>query len=244
MAESRRATESSPGDGDVAASRADNRPPDGAPPDPARQSRDLWPCRGLGAVPRNGVVFLEEQLTIQVPVGVAAGRISAWLDGAFDGASDGPSDGATDGADGTAPAGLGADAYAAGNAVLRRAGFAGITKEVAIQTLPPYQRGETTVIVTRMVATGAAGYLFPVLDADFELSPIHDGETRVLLRGTYRPPLGSLGAALDRAVLHRAAEATVRRLISQAAEVATEAPPGGFRAEPDRADLDPCANNG
>ena len=236
MAESRRASGSSAGDGDTAASRADNRVPDGAPSDRARQSRDQWPCRGLGAVPRNGVVFLEEQLTVQVPVGVAAGRISAWLDGA----SGGPSDGADD----TGQDGLGADAYAAGNAVLRRAGFAGITKEVTIQTLPPYQRGETTVIVTRMVATGAAGYLFPVLDADFELSPIHDGETRVLLRGTYRPPLGSVGAALDRAVLHRAAEATVRRLISQAAEAATEAPPEGFRAEVDRADLDPCANNG
>lgn len=244
MAESRRATGSSAGGGDGAASRLDHHVPNEAPPDRPCQSRDLWPCRGLGAVPRNGVVFLEEQLTVQVPVGVAAGRISAWLDGKSDGPSDGPSDGASDDADGTGPAGLGADAYAAGNAVLRRAGFAGITKEVAIQTLPPYQRGETTVIVTRMVATGAAGYLFPVLDADFELSPTHDGETRVLLRGTYRPPLGSLGAALDRAVLHRAAEATVRRLITQAAEVATETPPEGFRAELDRADLDPCANNG
>lgn len=175
---------------------------------------------------RNGVVFLEEQLTVHVPVGIAAARISAWLDGA------------SESADQSGHASLGTDAYAAGTAVLRRAGFAGITKEVAVRTLPPYDRGATVVIVMRMVATGAAGYLFPVLDADLELSPLGDGATRLLLRGTYRPPLGSVGAALDRAVLHRAAQSTVRRLLSQASEVASETPPERFPVE-----LDPFADN-
>lgn len=178
---------------------------------------------GSAAKPPNGVVFLEDQLTVQVPVGIAAGRISAWLDGA------------SELVDENGDARLGTDAYAAGNAELRRAGFAGITKEVAVQTLPPYDRGGTVVIVMRMVATGAAGYLFPVLDADLELSPLPDGATRMLLRGTYRPPLGSVGLALDRAVLHRAAKATVRRLLSQAGEVASE----GFPLV-----LDPFATNG
>lgn len=164
----------------------------------------------------NARMFLEEQLTVHVPVDVAAARISAWL---------APPPTPTVVHPGSEDTGIGAEAYAAGTAVLSRAGFAGLTKEVAVQTLPPHHRGRTVVIVVRMVATGPAGHLFPVLDADLELSPVSDHVTLVFLRGTYRPPLGSVGAVLDRAVLHHAAKATARRLISQAAEAATNEPP-------------------
>jgi hypothetical protein len=43
--------------------------------------------------------------------------------------------------------------------------------------------------------------------------------TLLVLDGVYRPPLGSLGAGLDRAIMHRAATATVRVFIGRFAEV-------------------------
>jgi hypothetical protein len=57
--------------------------------------------------------------------------------------------------------------------------------------------------------------LFPVLDADITLVP-HGSEASLLaVSGAYRPPLGALGAALDRAVLHRVAEATIQSFVNQ-----------------------------
>lgn len=54
-----------------------------------------------------------------------------------------------------------------------------------------------------------AGVLFPELDADLWLAKIGSDETRLTLRGTYKPPLGALGWVADRALLGRVAEATV-----------------------------------
>jgi len=47
-------------------------------------------------------------------------------------------------------------------------------------------------------------------------------KTRVMLNGCYRPPLGRLGAGLDRAVLHRVASATIRALLRSIADELTE----------------------
>ena len=38
------------------------------------------------------------------------------------------------------------------------------------------------------------------------------------LVGAYRPPLGGLGAGLDRAILHRAATATIRTFLGRVAD--------------------------
>jgi hypothetical protein len=47
-------------------------------------------------------------------------------------------------------------------------------------------------------------------------------KTRVMLNGCYRPPLGRLGAGLDRAVLHRIASVTIRALLRSIADELTE----------------------
>ena len=57
---------------------------------------------------------------------------------------------------------------------------------------------------------GPGSRLFPVLDADLTLTPAAEHAALLTLAGTYRPPLGSLGAGPDRLLLHRVAEATVR----------------------------------
>src|SRR6266498_2836761 len=76
------------------------------------------------------------------------------------------------------------------------------------------------------------GGLFPVLDADLTLTPVGAG-TLMRLDGAYRPPLAGVGAGLDRVVLHRAAMATVRSLLTRVAgALASPAPaaqPGAGR---------------
>ena len=55
-----------------------------------------------------------------------------------------------------------------------------------------------------------AALLFPDLTADLILSSRGSHETELTLKGTYQPPLGTLGKLADRTVLHRVAEATVK----------------------------------
>ncbi len=44
------------------------------------------------------------------------------------------------------------------------------------------------------------------------------------LAGSYRPPLGSLGEVLDRAILHRVAAATIRSFLAQVAAQLADQP--------------------
>jgi hypothetical protein len=66
------------------------------------------------------------------------------------------------------------------------------------------------VVAIRWEATGPGGALFPALDADIKLTPAGDDATMLTVSGAYRPPLGSLGAGLDRMIMHRVAQATIR----------------------------------
>ena len=70
-------------------------------------------------------------------------------------------------------------------------------------------------LAIRWEATGSGGGLFPVLDADLTMAPDGERATIVTLAGAYRPPLGAMGAALDRAILHRVASATIRAVLTQ-----------------------------
>ena len=113
-------------------------------------------------------------------------------------------------------------AYADGLAGLIRVGpfgaVLGASKLVRVQVLEPVPRDETVVLPLRWEASGAAGRLFPVLDADLVLTPSGESAATLALNGAYRPPLGSLGEVLDRAVLNRAAAATVRSLLARVAD--------------------------
>jgi len=62
----------------------------------------------------------------------------------------------------------------------------------------------------RWEATGPGGALFPALDADIKLTQAAEDATMLAVSGVYRPPLGTLGARLDLAALHRIAQATIR----------------------------------
>jgi carbon monoxide dehydrogenase subunit G len=94
----------------------------------------------------------------------------------------------------------------------------GMSKLVRVHFRDVVTREDTALLTLRWEATGHGGGMFPALDADITLTPGGAEETRLTLAGAYRPPLASLGAGLDRRILHRVATATVRSLVSHVTE--------------------------
>jgi hypothetical protein len=98
----------------------------------------------------------------------------------------------------------------------------GVSKQVQVRLIGPVRRDGTITVWLRWEATGPAGALFPVLDADLELRPEGLEKARLTLNGCYRPPLGRMGSGLDRAVLHRVTAATIRALLRGIADTLAE----------------------
>jgi hypothetical protein len=115
---------------------------------------------------------------------------------------------------------------------LLRVGPAGpvAAKLVRVRFLDPVYRGDVMTVGLRWEAAGAAGTLFPVLDANISISPAGGETARLTLAGSYRPPLGRLGAGLDRAIMHRVATATVRCLLQNVADALVSPAPAGTSA--------------
>ncbi|MDQ2873655.1 MAG: hypothetical protein M3Y33_02045 [Actinomycetota bacterium] len=93
-----------------------------------------------------------------------------------------------------------------------------VPKLVRVRFREPAGGDDRAVFAIRWEAAGPGGGLFPALDADITMVPAAGQTTRLTLAGVYRPPLAGLGAALDRAIMHRVATVTVRSLLSQAAD--------------------------
>jgi len=72
-------------------------------------------------------------------------------------------------------------------------------------------------ITLRWKAAEDAG-LFPVMNAELALYPLSSSETQLDLTGTYEPPLGVLGVAIDALLGHRLAEASVHQFLVDVAE--------------------------
>ncbi len=122
--------------------------------------------------------------------------------------------------------GMSEDVYGPG---LTRVGVAGVSKLVRVQVRELSWTDLSAGLALRWEATGPGGGLFPVLDADLKLTP--DGEgTMLTMTGSYRPPLGSLGEALDRAVLRRVAAATIKSFVAQVAAQIVGHPDGAGSA--------------
>ena len=118
-----------------------------------------------------------------------------------------------------------ADAYGPG---LARVGPGVVSKLVRVQVRELSWTEKSGGLALRWEATGAGGKLFPVLDADLTLVDFGAQGTLVVLVGVYRPPLGALGQALDRAVLRRVAVATIKGFLARvAAQLADQPVPNG-----------------
>jgi len=124
------------------------------------------------------------------------------------------------------------DAYGDGITGLTRVGAAGFSRLVRVQFRDLTERPNVAGLALRWEVDGPGGGLFPVLDADIELIGAGPQTTWLTIAGAYRPPLGVLGAALDRAVLHRVAKATIRDFLSRIAAALAE-PPDPNRARAD-----------
>jgi len=121
-----------------------------------------------------------------------------------------------------------AEAYGESDAMLARVGplggVPGLSRLVRVRFSELAVHGDAAVLPLRWEATGTGGALFPALDADITLSRAGARASVLTLSGVYRPPLGTLGAGLDRAVFNRVAVATIRKFMSSAGDAMTRAP--------------------
>lgn len=125
---------------------------------------------------------------------------------------------------GTSLFGLSENVYAGGVEYLLRVGplgaVPGASRLVRLRFAEPLYRYGTTTVGLRWEATGMTGGMFPALDADIRL---YEGDeetmTTVELTGSYRPPLGTVGAELDRLMLRTVASATIRTLLGRIASM-------------------------
>lgn len=155
-------------------------------------------------------MFAAHEVVIETTFDVAAARLTTLIGrGSFTGACDAAYEGAL-------------------TAVLRIGPFGprwGFSKLVRVCLLEPVQRGTTLTVPVRWEATGAAGELFPVLDADLVLARDGRDRTHLALTGSYRPPFGRAGAVIDRAIMHHLATATIGSLLDNLSAALTSPAP-------------------
>lgn len=101
----------------------------------------------------------------------------------------------------------------------------GVSKLVKISFVEPVYRDDEMTLGLRWEATGIAGGLFPVLDGDLTLTRAGDATTQLGLVASYRPPLGHVGARLDKAILSQVADATIGALLRSIASALVNAEP-------------------
>ncbi|MGZ8566463.1 MAG: hypothetical protein ACXWXS_05370 [Actinomycetota bacterium] len=108
--------------------------------------------------------------------------------------------------------GLASEANHRGDTLLAQVGFGDdvrFVRRVEIDFGETIRMPAKTILPLHWRASGAAG-LFPSLDADLEVAPLGPDRTQLAMSARYVPPLGALGRAIDRTVLFRVAEATLK----------------------------------
>ncbi len=117
--------------------------------------------------------------------------------------------------------GLARDAEDGGEHLLAEVGFPvddrRVGKTVQIELGTPFRIPSKTILPLMWTATGPER-LFPSLDADLEIAPLGRNRTQLSISARYLPPLGAVGRALDRALLHRVAEATIKDFLDRVGE--------------------------
>ncbi|HEU4319632.1 MAG TPA: hypothetical protein VFS66_06085 [Acidimicrobiia bacterium] len=113
---------------------------------------------------------------------------------------------------------LGDVAYREGEDLYARVGpaNAGYAKTVRLEIGVPEIRKAGLVYSISWTAAGAKA-LFPRLTADLTLIHVGRERTKLSLDGTYEPPLGPLGRAVDRVLLKNVAESTVQDWVDRVA---------------------------
>jgi len=161
---------------------------------------------GIGAEERRGVIFIEDFIDVPLALEAIQGRFARAEEWLTNMASAAEEDGET---------------------LRLRIGpsWAGgrVTREVAVTLGPPHVRGNARIVPLVWGATELPG-MFPILNGDLELAPLDTRQCRLTLTASYLPPFGDFGRALDRTLLHRVSQSTVRSFLTR---VATNLEEGG-----------------
>lgn len=99
-------------------------------------------------------------------------------------------------------------------------------RRVAIQLGEPVRFPSMTSMPLVWEPVGLEG-LLPRLDANLELGALGEDRTQLAISARYRPPLGVVGRTLDRVLLHRVAEATVKEFLDRLGQATTLSQTGG-----------------
>ena len=93
-----------------------------------------------------------------------------------------------------------------------------VDREVQIEIGEPVSvRSETTMLPIAWKAKHGVDPV-PQLDADIEIATLGATRTQLSMSARYRPPFGMIGRALDKALMHRVAEATVKDFLDRVGE--------------------------
>lgn len=105
-----------------------------------------------------------------------------------------------------------------GNQLLVEVGFPvsgrHVGKRVEIELGAPVRTAGRTWLPITWRATGPRG-IFPSLEGELEVAALGSHLTQLGLSARYKPPFGLVGESLDRALLHRVAEATIRDFVER-----------------------------
>jgi hypothetical protein len=164
--------------------------------------RDVRPCvagRGVLTLPR---MFVRYFADLAAPFDEVEARLldapQGWLPGILEGAED------------------------RGARLLADVGFhvrdeVRVERQVDVTIGEVYRMTGKSLVPITWAATGG-GRLFPSLEGDIEVASLGEHRTQLSISARYEPPLGAVGRVLDRAVLHRVAEATVKDFLDRVAE--------------------------
>jgi hypothetical protein len=87
-------------------------------------------------------------------------------------------------------------------------------RRVTVQVGQPVRFPSMTSLPLTWEPIGLEGVL-PRLDANLELGSLGEDRTQLAISARYRPPLGVLGRTVDRVLLHRVAEATLKDFLDR-----------------------------
>lgn len=108
-----------------------------------------------------------------------------------------------------------------GRELLAEVGFGSesrrVSRQVVIELREPL-RFPSRLVLPMTWRAADQQELFPVLDADIEVAPLGAQQTQLSVSARYQPPLGAVGRAIDRALLHRVAEAAVKDFVDRTGE--------------------------
>ena len=113
-----------------------------------------------------------------------------------------------------------------GQHLLAEVGFAvdghRVSKHVEIEIGEPVMGTGRTWIPISWRATGPTG-LFPVLEGELEVASLGARLTQLSLSARYQPPLWLVGRTIDKALLSKVAEATIKDFVDRLANAIEEA---------------------